>query len=457
MKTDIPTVPTNVSAFTNDAGYITGITSSDVTTALGYTPGTSNFSGDYDDLTDKPTIPTVNDPTITFTQGGVTKGTITLNQASNQTIALDAGSTPTNMVTTDTAQDITATKTFTGNASIYVQSGSSYTSYDTLITNQQVSASQINGTSVSANELVLQDVTTVGHAQLKVKDFSQGFPATDYLITVPAKTGTMALTNDITTVSGTNDGTNWTSLTIGSDTYSIPSGGSGGSYTFTDGLTESSGTVSWDLNDVIHRGSVADSIVIGTNPTSSSENARAKGALLGGYRENYNGTDATNFRADVTGKAGICYVYSKKPGQYSDGNITMVEGDGGVIFGNNRNSASTRSTSGFIYIVDSNSSNEQNRAYYSSSLGRCVASDGQGAHKGSMTIGEYNINDTTLLRSKAFIIGNGTSHNARSNALTVDWDGNIECNNIPAAPTTAGTYTLQVTVDDQGNKTFNWV
>ena len=37
--------------------YITGINSSDVTTALGYTPGTSNFSGDYTDLTNKPTIP----------------------------------------------------------------------------------------------------------------------------------------------------------------------------------------------------------------------------------------------------------------------------------------------------------------------------------------------------------------------------------------------------------------
>ena len=34
----IPTVPTNISSFTNDSGYITGITSSDVTTALGYTP-----------------------------------------------------------------------------------------------------------------------------------------------------------------------------------------------------------------------------------------------------------------------------------------------------------------------------------------------------------------------------------------------------------------------------------
>lgn len=45
-------------------------------------------SGDYDDLTNKPTI---GDGTITFTQGGVTKGTITTNQSGNATIALDAG------------------------------------------------------------------------------------------------------------------------------------------------------------------------------------------------------------------------------------------------------------------------------------------------------------------------------------------------------------------------------
>lgn len=56
-KPTIPTVPTNVSEFNNDAGYITGIDSNDVTTALGYTPGTSNFSGSYTDLSDKPTIP----------------------------------------------------------------------------------------------------------------------------------------------------------------------------------------------------------------------------------------------------------------------------------------------------------------------------------------------------------------------------------------------------------------
>lgn len=140
----------NITELTNNAGYITGITSSDVTTALGYTPydsanpsgyitssaltpyvlasslATVATSGDYDDLLNKPTlgtmasesasdytptsglatvattgaysdlsgtptIPTVNNPTITLSQGGVTKGTFTLNQASGATIDFDAG------------------------------------------------------------------------------------------------------------------------------------------------------------------------------------------------------------------------------------------------------------------------------------------------------------------------------------------------------------------------------
>lgn len=50
--------------------------------------------GVYDALGEKADtsdIPTVNNPTITVTQGGVTKGSFTLNQSSAQTIALDAG------------------------------------------------------------------------------------------------------------------------------------------------------------------------------------------------------------------------------------------------------------------------------------------------------------------------------------------------------------------------------
>ena len=74
--TDKPSIPTKTSDLNNDSGfitssalsgyateqyvqnqgYITGIDSTDVITALGYTPGTSNFSGDYDDLTNKPDL-----------------------------------------------------------------------------------------------------------------------------------------------------------------------------------------------------------------------------------------------------------------------------------------------------------------------------------------------------------------------------------------------------------------
>ena len=167
-------VPTDTSDLTNGAGYITGITSGDVTTALGYTPYNSSnpngyitnsaltpyvlsadlasvatsgsyndlsnkptipsaqvnsdwnavsgvaeilnkptlgtmagesasdytptanlatvaTSGSYDDLLNKPTIPTVNDATLTITQGGVSKGTFTANASSNVTIDLDSG------------------------------------------------------------------------------------------------------------------------------------------------------------------------------------------------------------------------------------------------------------------------------------------------------------------------------------------------------------------------------
>ena len=42
-------------------------------------------------IKNKPTIPTVNDPTVTIKQGGVTKGTFTLNQSGAATISLDGG------------------------------------------------------------------------------------------------------------------------------------------------------------------------------------------------------------------------------------------------------------------------------------------------------------------------------------------------------------------------------
>ena len=83
-------------------------------------------------------------------------------------------------------------------------------------------------------------------------------------------------------------------------------------------------------------------------------------------------------------------------------------------------------------------------------------------------IGTLNSTDDT----KAFILGNGKVNYAgetvgtditvtRSNALTVDWDGNLETAgtikalNIPDPPTTDGTYTLTCTVLN-GVATYSW-
>ena len=74
-KPTIPTVPTNVSAFTNDAGYLTEhqsldnyYTKSEVDAELDTKQDISDaFSGDYNDLTNKPTIPTVPTNVSAFT------------------------------------------------------------------------------------------------------------------------------------------------------------------------------------------------------------------------------------------------------------------------------------------------------------------------------------------------------------------------------------------------------
>lgn len=82
------TVPTDTSDLTNGAGFITGITSGDVTTALGYTPYDSSNPSGY----------------IT----GITSGDIT--SALGYTPADDSG-----VVKTTGNQSIAGTKTFTGN------------------------------------------------------------------------------------------------------------------------------------------------------------------------------------------------------------------------------------------------------------------------------------------------------------------------------------------------------
>ena len=129
-------LPTSKPSGTIMATTYTLATTDDIPTIP--TLATVATTGSYNDLNDKPTIPTVNNPTITFTQGGTTKGTITLNQSGDQTIEFDAGGgggSTTNMVTTNTNQDITGEKTFVGTKRIkfkqsYSDDRLGFTGYD---------------------------------------------------------------------------------------------------------------------------------------------------------------------------------------------------------------------------------------------------------------------------------------------------------------------------------------
>ena len=104
------------------------------------------------------TVPTVNNPTITITQGGTTKGSFTLNQSSGDTIALDAGGG--SSYTAGTGIDITndtisvtspvLTNTATGTDSITIGGTASTTSYNINIGNGSV-ASNSYGVAIGRN------------------------------------------------------------------------------------------------------------------------------------------------------------------------------------------------------------------------------------------------------------------------------------------------------------------
>lgn len=105
-------------------------------------------------------IPTVNDPTITFTQGGVSKGSISLNQSTSQTIALDAGGG---------GGDGTLTEIYTSATELTVSAGNSYF-WELSDVDATLSCSTIAGKdfdipidiSISSSTITVSGITRVG-------------------------------------------------------------------------------------------------------------------------------------------------------------------------------------------------------------------------------------------------------------------------------------------------------
>ena len=212
---------------------------------------------------------TVNGTTYTQSSGNITlpdypSGAVwgnitgTLSDQTDLQTALDAkadaSAIPTNYVTTDTAQDITGDKTIKNTLGLKFERKNSSTIIGQIMANGtsfQIQAknggqvyfpTNLNSTVQIRDNLIpyTNNNGDLGSSSYKWKDLylsgvlkdgtnsiSIANIADKSTLATVATTGSYNDLSDqptIPTVSGTNDGTNWTSLTIGSDTYGIGGG-----------------------------------------------------------------------------------------------------------------------------------------------------------------------------------------------------------------------------------------
>ena len=133
----------------------------------------------------------------------------------------------------------------------------------------------------------------------------------------------------------------------------------------------------------------------GSNTTASgtSSHAEGSGTTASGYYSHAEGS-TTNATADTS---------------HAEGNSTTASG-----YASHAEGSETTATAG--------SSHAEGSGTKASSANQHVQ-------------GKYNVEDTA--GTYAMIIGNGTSDTARSNALTVDWSGNIQCGTVNGVDVTS--------------------
>lgn len=249
----------------------------------------------------------------------------------------------------------------------------------------------------------------------------------------------------------------------------------------------------YELADPIFiRGSAADSAVL-YNPDEPNIATGADGAISGGSNSEASGNvslalgnharatsisavaiggriDGETYGPVASGAGSVAIGMSASAsGPYSTsiGYMTQASGQGSAAFGGQTNASGTMSIALGRQTVASGSASVAGGRY---SEAKAIASGAFGYRtlangSSSFVIGQSNIEDTNAedashgsgARKYLFIIGNGDRDaTARSNALTVDWDGNLVCRNIPAPPAAAGIYTLRCTVDASGAASYSW-
>lgn len=150
-----------------------------------------------------------------------------------------------------------------------------------------------------------------------------------------------------------------------------------------------------------------------------------------GYNTGATGNFGSHAEGSVTTASGSC---SHAEGQHTIASATMAHAEG-----------NSTTASGDYSHSEGYSTNATGKTSHAE--GWCTTASGDYQH----VQGKYNLED----RTKAFIIGNGTSNDARSNALSVDWDGNVAATGYDfgdngISPTRIIAYEKEVEVSDKG-------
>lgn len=250
-------------------------------------------SGSYNDLSDKPTIPSVGNGKITIKQGETTKGTFTVNQSGATTIELTDTDTVTTVTTTGSGNAVTSITD--DNGKLTVTKGSTFlTAHPTISTTTDTTstASPAHGETFTAVDSVVRDGN--GHVT-KVNTKTITLPTdNDTHYTSKNVVGSSADDTNNTTTALTNGNVFLNSVENGSVTSSHNIKGIGGT------------TVSTDTSGNI--------IIKGTTGTYSTGTDKTAGItkLYSGLGSNTDGTMTQLAIGDaLNGKAGAAHTHTK--------------------------------------------------------------------------------------------------------------------------------------------------
>ena len=160
------------------------------------------------------------------------------------------------------------------------------------------------------------------------------------------------------------------------------------------------------------------------------------------------------------------------------GSYTVASGKGSFAIGTKSSSGAgttASNTAAFAAGQSVEASGAASQAFgqksvASGSMSAAFGNNTSATGRSSFVVGQFNVADDNPVdtshgsgaRKYIFIVGNGTADNDRSNAITVDWDGNlvatgaVTASNIPAPPSADGSYVLKLVISS-GVATYSWV